>query len=218
MTKVKRKRLYKDTEYAEYLYSGDIGKMSVKELKEYIKKASVEVAKSRNSDYDAVNKSYNFIARKYGERRVRNPETGFMETRLKLGFKDATKEELQERAYQLRGHIRIDAYTNEGKKRWRKISEATLDALEESTGVRLTKKEYNELRNIIADIRDIVEKFGSDNVAKLYEYAKDRTGRGINLVNVLRDVYESRGEAWQKKDFTRAAYDVLDDLLVRGDY
>ena len=218
MTKVRRKRIYKDTEYAEYLYAGDIGKMTIPELKNYIKSANVAISKSRGSGYEAVEKSYRYMVSKYGERRVFNKETGHYETRLKLGFKGATREDLLEKAYQMQGHIRIDAYTNEGRKRWRKIKESTLEALYETTGVKLTKKQYNEFKNVIAGVRDIVEEFGSDNIARLYEETEKKTGRGINLITVLRDVYESRNGSWQQKDFVQAAYDILNQYLTENAY
>lgn len=217
MTKSKKKRLYSGTSYESYLYSVNIKKMNNKQLREYIRNASKEFEKSRNSDFDAVNTSYRFIAKKYGTRRSFNKDTGRYESHLTLKLKEKNREELREMAYQLQGHIRIDAYTNEGRKRWRAVTDDILESLEENTGVKLTRKQYNELRHVIAGIRDIIEKFGSDAIAKIYEHTVNSGGKGINLINVLRNVYESRSDGWDKDDLTQAAYDAIDNLLSKGE-
>ena len=80
------------------LSSVDLSKITVSELKDYIRVASNKLSTARNSRYKAIAKSYSFIAEQVGTRRVKNQQTGHYETKLILGFKGMKKNQLLSRA------------------------------------------------------------------------------------------------------------------------
>jgi len=195
----------------------DLSSMTVAELKNYIRQASDRMVSARNSRYKAVAKSYEYISVITGTKRTYNKATEKYETRLVLGFSKSwmKKGELLKRARLLQGHFRIDVYTRNAKKYRRQVTSKMIEDLYQRTGIRFTEKEFNDFKAVSASIRDIIEKFGSDNVAKMFEYTKTFGGDSVyktNLGSILRQVYED-SEGLQKRDLVEKAYKYIDWLL-----
>ena len=200
------------------LSSVDLTKMTVPELKDYIRVASNKLSTARNSRYKAIAKSYKYIAEQVGTRRVKNQQTGHYETKLILGFKGMKKNQLLSRARLLQGHFKVDVYSRRAKQERKKITKKTLDNFFQRTGIRLTTDEMADFKQVAASIKDIIEKFGSDNVAKMFDYVNrvggDRFSR-TSLGSIIRQVYEyaPKGEGVEKQDLVDAVYQYIDYML-----
>lgn len=195
----------------------NLSNMTTAQLKDYIRQASDKIVTARNSRYKPVAKSYEYISVVTGTRRVVNKKTGKYETKLILGFskKWMNKSELLKRARLLQGHFRIDVYSRNARQAQKKISDELLEQFYQRTGIRFTAKEFNEFKTVAASIRDIIEKFGSDNVAKIFEYTKTFGGETVystNLGSIMRQVYDS-SSGLDQKELVDAVYKYINWLL-----
>lgn len=187
--------------------------MTVKELQNYIRSAASKIIKDKNSRFKAVSSSARYIAESLGERRMKDKETGHYVSKLKLGFKGLRKSDLLQRARMLQGHFKIDVYSKDAKNYYDKITDEALDAFETNTGVRLTKEELADFKVMVAGIKDIIEKFGSDNVAKLFDEVSDKQGKSgrMTLGSILREVY-SISHGGSTRDLLDSAYTYIEML------
>lgn len=177
--------------------------MNVNELKRYIREASGKVVKDRSSRYKSVKSSAEYIIESIGVRYVKNKKTGKYTAKMKLGFSGMRKTDLLQRARLLQGHFKIDVYSRNAKEYIDKITEEAMDALYKNTGIRIESKEkMAEFKLLMSQIKDIVEKFGSDNIAKLYdELDKSEGSRSlITLGMAIREVYENLPEGATQRD------------------
>ena len=194
----------------------DLSKMTVPQLKDYIRQASNRVSRDRNSRYSAVSKSYSFIAKQTGSRRLYNRETGKYETKLTLGFAGKNKKELLSRARLFQGHFKIDVYSRRATTERNKVTQKTLDKFLKNTGISLTQDEMADFKQVAASIKDIIEKFGSDNVAKMFDYANNVSGDSVSrltLGSIIRTVFDNKGKGLEKKDLVEAVYQYIDYML-----
>ena len=196
----------------------NLSSMTVGELKDYIRVASDRMKTARNSRYKAIAKSYDYISKQVGTRRLYNKDTGKYETKLILGFGKMNKKQLLSRARLLQGHFKIDVYSRRAKQERKKITEKTLDNFFQRTGIRLTADEMADFKQVAASIKDIIEKFGSDNVAKMFDYVNRVGGDTFSrtqLGSIIRTVYDvaPKGEGVEKQDLVDAVYAYIDYML-----
>lgn len=200
------------------LSNADLSRMTANELKEYIRVASSRMMTARNSRYKAVAKSFEYISKVTGTRRMFNKETGKYETKLILGFGKMKKPDLLHRAKLLQGHFRIDVYSRRSRKERERITQKTLDNFKERTGIELTKEEMADFKQVAASISDLIEKFGSDNVAKMFDYVNRVGGDTFSrtsLGSIIREVYlhSPKGAGVEKRDLVDAVYQYIDYML-----
>lgn len=177
--------------------------MNVNELKRYIREASGKVVKDRSSRYKSVKSSANYIMESIGVRYVKNKTTGKYNAKMKLGFSGMRKADLLQRARLLQGHFKIDVYSRNAKEYIDKVTEEAMDALYKNTGIRIESKEkMAEFKLFMSQIKDIVEKFGSDNIAKLYdELDKSEGSRAtMTLGMAIREVYQNLPKGVLQRD------------------
>ena len=189
----------------------NLADMTTNELKNYIRSASKKVAKDRGSRYHAVSQSAEYIAKSIGMRSMRDRETGKIRRELKLGFKGMKKRDLLQRARMLQGHFKIDVYSRDAKRYAEEVTEQTLESFERNTGISLTADEFAAYKSMISGIKDIVEKFGSDNIAKMYEEMNRKQGAigGLKLGTILREVYSEAPEGLSQRDLIDMVSDYL---------
>lgn len=192
----------------------DLSKMTVPQLKDYIRQASDRIGKDKNSRYKAVSKSYSYISQITGFRRLYNKKTGRYETKLVLGFSGMNKQQLLSRARLFQGHFKIDAYSRRAKQEQKRITERTLANFFQRTGIALNKEEMADFKQVAASIKDIIEKFGSDNVAKMFDYVNKVGGDAFSrtsLGSIIRVVYDNwKGQGLEKEDLVEAVYAYID--------
>lgn len=196
----------------------NLANMTVPQLKDYIRQASDRIGKSKNSRYKAVAKSYAFITSQTGTRRLYNKNTGKYETKIILGFSGMKKQQLLSRARMMQGHFKIDVYSRNAKKEQRKVTKKSLDNFFQRTGLRFNEKEMAEFKQVAASIKDIIEKFGSDNVARMFDYVNKVGGdtfSGTSLGSIIRMVYDyaPKGDGVEKQDLVDAVYQYIDYML-----
>lgn len=195
----------------------DLSKMTVPQLKDYIRQASVRISKDKNSRYKAVSKSYSYISQVTGWRRTYSKKTGKYETKLVLGFSGMNKKQLISRARLFQGHFRIDAYSRRAKQEQKRVTERTLSNFYQRTGITLNKEEMADFKQVAASIKDIIEKFGSDNVAKMFDYVNKVGGDTFSrtsLGSIIRVIYDNwKDMDVEQKDLVEAVYQYIDYML-----
>ena len=197
------------------LSKDNLGDMTTRELKQFIRESAKKVEKARSSRNKALRKSYEYISDELGTRRMRNAKTGKYETKLKLGTSYMNKKQLIQRARLLQGHLKIDVYTKNAKEYARQVSEEAMENFAMNTGVELTQEELSDFKYMISGIKDLIEKFESDNIVKLFEYVNSK-GEGqasrITMGHLLREVYNNMPEGSSKQDLLDSAYNYIDML------
>ena len=196
----------------------NLADMSVKELKAYIRAASQKVSSDKRSRYKAVSSSAKYIAESIGERRTKNKVTGHYRSQIILGFDGMTKKDLLQRARMLQGHFKIDVYSRNAREHINKVTEESLESFEKNTGVSLTKEEFADFKVMIGGIKDLIEKFGSDNIAKMYDEINMKGGKSgrLNLGAILREVYDHVPEGSRKSDLLDEAYTYINMLYAEA--
>ena len=194
----------------------NLGTMTTNELKNYIRDASKKVAKDRGSRYNAVSESAEYIAESVGMRSMKDKETGKIRRELKLGFKGMRKKDLLGRARLLQGHFKIDVYSRDAQKYIDQVTEEAMERLYQNTGVKLeTKEEMANFKLTMSQIKDIIEKFGSDNIAKMYDEIKqshgERSAMTIGMAAI--EVFDNLPKGVSQKDAMDALSTYLELML-----
>lgn len=191
----------------------NLSKMKVSDLKAFIRKVSQKVARDRRSKFKAVAASADYIANLTGIRKYKD-KSGKRRVSLKLGFTGMRKQDLLARARMLQGHLNIDVYTKDAKRYAEEIAEETLKTFERNTGFSFTAEEFHDFKSVLAALKDLIEKFGSDEIAKMYDEVNRRGGRTgrLTLGSILRNVYDDNKGA-DKQTLIEAAYKRINELF-----
>lgn len=170
--------------------SSDINNMSKNQLQNYIRNTARIVEQDLKSEFKPVKVSSRYIVGKYGVNNRGN---------IKLGFSNMSKDDLLEKASQMRAHLFIDKYSKEAKEAYEEITDEMLQkAIElesddegELVGYEWNKEERAKFRRFMGQVYEIIRVIGSDELKRIF--IETRT-RSINmddatLVHTLLDVY-----------------------------
>jgi len=197
-------------------------KMSVKELKSYIKTVTNYVNKTvQNKSINKniqVLKSAKIIGERYGLKKgTKGKGTLMIEVKkgtrfeaktgvLKYGYsgKGITKEDLLAHARLLKSHLGIDEYTTVGEKLLEENREKWYESfISQGPYSDMTREEYNDLVKVFGAMGSkLVEKYGSKNIVTLFtDMRRDSKGASTNFVDLAREVYNdpnNKGlDTWQ---------------------
>lgn len=192
----------------------NLADMKVSELKSFIRKASEKIAKDKRSRFKAVSSSAEYIGKLLGIRKFKDKKTGKRKVSLKLGFKGMRKNDLLKRARLLQGHLKIDVYSKEAKKHREKVTEEALESFERNTGISLSPEEFADYKELASGLKDIMEKYGSDNIAKMYDEVNQKGGTSgrLTLVSILREVYNNSPGA-DRRTLLDKAYEYINNIF-----
>lgn len=164
----------------------DFDRMTVRELKNYIRDMSKRVVSQMKSTNARIAKHARDLVNEIGTYR-RNRKTY-----LKLGFGKARKADLISRAEQLRGFSNTYVDTNFKLDEQHRKAMETFKNLKQfkSKFKNITEREYDDMVKIMDSVEDILEDFGSE-VAELYHdyiYRKHKSPK--ILADLIREAYD----------------------------
>lgn len=191
----------------------NLANMKVSELKSFIRKVSEKIARDRRSRFKAVSSSADYISNLLGIRKYKDKK-GKRKVSLKLRFKGMRKNDLLKRARLLQGHLKIDVYSKEAKKYREKVTDEALESFERNTGISLSPEEFADYKELASGLKDIMEKYGSDNVAKMYDEVNQKGGTSgrLTLVSILREVYNNSPGA-DRRTLLEKAYEYINNIF-----
>lgn len=147
-------------------------KMTVSQLKSFIRKATKEVNKSikkKGTGNAQLDKSINFLKKRGGTKKEKGIE------KVGLHFSGKKKRDLYEQARLLKSHFQIDMYTKRGKDFLLEREEKAYGTFLKDRDVNLSKTDYRRMVEIFGMLGDsIVEKLSSVQLSNLFSYSSDR--------------------------------------------
>lgn len=164
----------------------DFDKMTVRELRNYIRDMSKRVVSQMKSTNARIAKHARDLVNEIGTYR-RNRKTY-----LKLGFGKARKADLISRAEQLRGfsNTYIDTKFQLDEQHKKAFESFKKNKRFGKIFKDMTEREYDQLVRAMDSIQDIVEDFGSEVVRLYYEYIYRKNKSPKILATVFKEAYD----------------------------
>lgn len=164
----------------------DFDKMTVRELKNYIRDMSKRVVSQMKSTNAKIAKHARDLVNEIGTYR-RNRKTY-----LKLGFGKARKADLISRAEQLRGfsNTYIDTKFQLDEQHKKSFESFKKNKRFGKMFKDMTEREYDQLVRALDSIQVIVEDFGSESVRLYYEYIYRKNKSPRILATVFEEAYD----------------------------
>lgn len=166
--------------------------LTTRQLRSFIKE-SVSIAESAmGSTNEQLQKSLNIVTGKTGTTTRKGV------THINKGYTRMTKAQLQERARLLQGHLGIDVFTRRAEEERKEITQEVVDKISEKLGIDIDVKEAGELTFLFNEIKNLYSAFGSDDVASLYEDARDSGKTGYDVLYEIINYMENEGKGVEK--------------------
>lgn len=180
----------------------NVNNMSTRQLRKFISTAVGIAEESFDSSNEQLEKSLRIVTGKTGTREYDG------KTRIVKGYSKMNKQELQERARLLQGHLGIDVFTSRAERDYKDLNEETMRKISEALAMDIGEDEFAGLWNLIHEVTNLFKSFDSTDVASLYEDARD-TGKdtGDVLVTIV-EFMQSHGGMIHKD-----AMDMLGQIL-----
>ena len=183
-------------------------KMTVADLKSYIRGATTLLNMQGEGSSRPVQQSISYVKNKLGT----NKRTG----ELKLGFKGKRKADLLRQARLLKGHAVISKdYGDRSEYAKEKVKKA-YDKFKENTGAEVDFNDYVWFAEHMGDLRDIIEQLDSDQVVALYDTYKSEPAAKASLFDLLRETYNemtAKGGGFDREEFYDNMFEKLEELV-----
>lgn len=169
--------------------------LTTRQLRSFISE-SVSIAESAlGSTNEQLQKSLNIVTGKTGTTTRKGV------THINKGYTRMTKSELVQRARLLQGHLGIDVFTRRAQDELEEIKQDVLDKISQKVGIDIDLSEGNDVTFLFSEIKNLYSSFGSDEVASLYEDARDSGKTGIDvLYEIFKYMESEEGKGSQKLD------------------
>lgn len=163
-------------------------KMTVKEIKSYIRKATDEInkklKKNGTTGFEVLDEEVDIIKEKYGFKKRKGKEE------LKYGFSGKRKEDLYKQATDLRAYFNLDVFTRDGKTYLTEREQRAYEQFKKTTDIQLGEETYRKLLDVFGNLGSgLMESLGSDNIANLYNEYKITGGR-FDFVDLVKEIIE----------------------------
>lgn len=167
--------------------------LTTRQLRSFIRESTSIAESALGSTNEQLQKSLNIVTGKTGTTTRKGV------THINKGYTRMTKSELVQRARLLQGHLGIDVFTRRAQEELEEISQDVLDKISKKVGIDIDKSEGNDVTFLFSEIKNLYSSFESDEVASLYEDARDFGKTGIDvLYEIFKYMESEEGKGSQK--------------------
>lgn len=184
----------------------DIEKLTTRQLRTFIKRASEIMDLGRNSENVQLQKAYRIKSEQLGVR--------ILNGKIIKGYSGLSKRKLIERAKSFQSYLRIDVFTNEAAEGFREIDDDLKDKINKKLGVEFDDEEMYAFWFLMHEVKSSMKEFDSADVASLLETGIEEDVEAIDLAQIIKEEYQNvTGGGLDKKKFISRVKNRLKEML-----